>query len=223
LAAGRIAASVVALLAVASAAAPTTVHTRLTTSARIVAAPNTAADDRASFITDRRAAGHADRNRRQGADAPAQVPQATHPAAARTTRPATTARRADHSRHPARAVAVTVTAGHGRASDVIGFALAQVGKPYRWAAAGPGSYDCSGLVLAAYLRAGIRLPHQTGSMIGYGRPIARSELQPGDVVFPQRGHVAIYLGGGLIVHAPHPGDHVRVARLYAFYTARRLL
>lgn len=102
------------------------------------------------------------------------------------------------------------------------FALAQVGKPYRWAAAGPGSFDCSGLVMAAYWRVGVNLPHQTGGMIRYGTPVFRANLQPGDIVFPSSHHVAIYIGGGRIVHAPHPGDHVRVAPLYAFWAARRM-
>jgi cell wall-associated NlpC family hydrolase len=59
-------------------------------------------------------------------------------------------------------------------------------------------------------------------MIRYGTPVQRSQLQPGDIVFPTAGHVAIYLGGGRIVHAPHAGDHVRIAPLYGFYAARRL-
>lgn len=110
-----------------------------------------------------------------------------------------------------------------RVAVVIAFALAQVGKPYVWAAAGPGAYDCSGLVMAAFARVGISLPHQTGGIIGRGRPVGRGELQPGDIVFPSSGHVGIYIGGGRMVHAPTPGDHVRVAPVYAFYTARRLL
>lgn len=121
----------------------------------------------------------------------------------------------------ARRGAVQPVAAGARAA-AISFALAQLGKPYRWAAAGPDAYDCSGLVLAAYARVGVRLPHQTGSMIRYGTPVGRGQLQPGDIVFPTSGHVAIYLGGGRIVHAPHIGDHVRIAPLYAFYAARRL-
>jgi cell wall-associated NlpC family hydrolase len=110
-----------------------------------------------------------------------------------------------------------------RARIVINFALAQVGKPYRWASAGPGSYDCSGLVKASFARVGLRLPHQTGQLVRRGRPVSRSALKPGDIVFPSSGHVGIYLGRGRMVHAPKPGDHVRVAPLYGFWTARRLL
>lgn len=130
--------------------------------------------------------------------------------------------RASRSKPRVRTTAVAPPAASAGAGPVVAFALAQVGKPYRWAAAGPNAYDCSGLVMAAYWRAGVRLPHQTGGIIRYGTPVSRSQLQPGDIVFPASGHVAIYLGGGMIVHAPHPGDHVRVAKLYAFWAARRI-
>ena len=130
--------------------------------------------------------------------------------------------RAARSTARGRAAAPELQTPAGDTSPVIAFALAQLGKPYVWAAAGPNAYDCSGLVLASYARIGVRLPHQTGSMIRYGRPVSRSQLQPGDIVFPTFGHVAIYLGNGLIVHAPHAGDHVRIAKLYAFWSARRI-
>jgi len=110
-----------------------------------------------------------------------------------------------------------------RAAVVVAFALAQVGKPYVWAAAGPGAFDCSGLVMAAYARVGIGLPHQTGGIVGRGRQIGRGELQLGDVVFPASGHVGIYIGGGRMVHASTPRGGIKVSSVYAFYTARRLL
>lgn len=106
---------------------------------------------------------------------------------------------------------------------MVAFALRQVGKPYVFAADGPDSYDCSGLAKAAYAAVGVSIPHQTGGIVKLGRPVSRSDLAPGDLVFPSSGHVAIYVGGGNMVHAPHPGDHVRVAAIYAFWTARRLL
>jgi peptidoglycan DL-endopeptidase CwlO len=106
---------------------------------------------------------------------------------------------------------------------VVAYALEQVGKPYVFAADGPDGYDCSGLVKAAYAQVGMSIPHQTGGIIGLGRPVGRNELTPGDLVFPSSGHVGIALGGGMMVHAPHPGDHVRIAPIYAFWAARRLL
>lgn len=105
---------------------------------------------------------------------------------------------------------------------VIQFALAQRGKPYVWAASGPNSYDCSGLVLASFGKIGLRLPHFTGALIGLGRSISRAAMQPGDIVFPQKGHVGIYLGNNQMVHAPQPGEVVTVGKVYAFYAARRL-
>ncbi|MET7420842.1 C40 family peptidase [Dactylosporangium sp. NPDC005555] len=108
-------------------------------------------------------------------------------------------------------------------SAVIAYAKAQLGKPYVWAAAGPNGFDCSGLVVASYARAGITLPHQTGGLIGRGRSVSRAQLQPGDLVFPSSGHVGIYLGDGMMIHAPHPGDHVRIGKVYAFYAGRRII
>jgi len=106
---------------------------------------------------------------------------------------------------------------------VIAFALAQKGDPYRYGAAGPNAYDCSGLVMAAFARIGIKLPHYTGALIGYGRRVSRSTMQRGDLVFLSSHHVGIYLGGGLMVVAPHTGSVVRVQTVYAFYAARRIV
>lgn len=110
-----------------------------------------------------------------------------------------------------------------RTAAVVAYARAQVGKPYRFATAGPDSFDCSGLAKAAYSTIGVTIPHQTGGIVKLGRQVPRAELEPGDLVFPSSGHVGIYIGGGKMVHAPKPGDHVRIADIYAFWTARRLL
>jgi cell wall-associated NlpC family hydrolase len=117
---------------------------------------------------------------------------------------------------------VTVTAS-GSIGVVLTYARAQLGKPYVWAAAGPGGFDCSGLVMASFARIGVKLPHQTGSLIGRGRAVTRAQLRPGDLVFPSSGHVGIYIGNGMMIHAPHPGDHVKVAAVYAFYAGRRII
>jgi len=83
-------------------------------------------------------------------------------------------------------------------------ALAQRGKPYVWAAAGPGSFDCSGLVVYAYAQAGMPgLPHYTGTQQTMGVSVPRGQEQPGDLVFfgnPAH-HVGIYVGNGLMVDA----------------------
>src|SRR5690606_85511 len=104
-----------------------------------------------------------------------------------------------------RAVRVNLPiAGRGKAAQAARWALTQQLKPYVWGAAGPGGYDCSGLVMAAYRRVGISLPHYTGDQWTAGRHIPREELRPGDLVFfySDLHHVGIYLGAGMMVHAP---------------------
>lgn len=109
-----------------------------------------------------------------------------------------------------------------RVETAVRFALAQQGDPYRWARSGPNAYDCSGLVLRAFAQIGIKLPHYTGTMIGYGKRVNRAQLIRGDMVFPSSGHVGIYLGGGEMVHASSSKGRVVVGTLYTFYAARRL-
>lgn len=100
-----------------------------------------------------------------------------------------------------------------RAAKAVAFAYAALGKPYVWGATGPSAYDCSGLTQAAWQAAGVSLPRTTYTQINAGRRIARSQLEPGDLVFFYSGvsHVGIYVGGGQMIHAPHPGAPVRVA------------
>ncbi|HWG03261.1 MAG TPA: NlpC/P60 family protein [Trebonia sp.] len=95
-------------------------------------------------------------------------------------------------------------------------ALTQRGKPYVWGAAGPDSYDCSGLVMWAFAQEGISLPHYTGSQWNSGMHVSRNDLQPGDLVFffPDISHVGIYLGNGLMVDAPSSGQDVQVQAVF---------
>ena len=95
-------------------------------------------------------------------------------------------------------------------------ALTQRGKPYVWGAAGPDSYDCSGLVMWAFAQEGISLPHYTGSQWNSGMHVSRNDLQPGDLVFffPDISHVGIYLGNGLMVDAPSTGQVVQVQPVF---------
>jgi len=101
----------------------------------------------------------------------------------------------------------------GRAKIAVDFALAQLGDPYVYGAAGPDAWDCSGLTMGAWGAAGVSLPHSSSMQYNSGTHIAMSDLQPGDLVFfySPISHVAIYLGGGQVVHAPHTGDVVRIA------------
>lgn len=106
---------------------------------------------------------------------------------------------------------------------VISFAMAQRGDRYRWGAAGPSRWDCSGLVMKAFAKGGKKLPHQTGGIQKKGSKVSKKNLKRGDIVFPQRGHVGIYLGKGMMVHASSGKGKVIKAKVYGFYTARRVL
>lgn len=109
-----------------------------------------------------------------------------------------------------------------RIEIVIEYAMAQIGDPYRWATAGPNSFDCSGLLKAAFSRVGVRLPHYTGDIIQLGTRVPRGELVRGDVVFPAQHHVGIYLGNNQFIHASSSKGGVVIGKLYAFYAARRI-
>jgi peptidoglycan DL-endopeptidase CwlO len=97
-------------------------------------------------------------------------------------------------------------------AQALRWALTRRGDPYVWGAAGPGAFDCSGLVMWAYAHVGISLPHFTGDQWNMGVHVARSQLQPGDLVFfyPDIGHVGLYIGNGLMVDAPEFGEAVQV-------------
>lgn len=106
-------------------------------------------------------------------------------------------------------------------------ALTRVGDPYVWGAAGPDSFDCSGLVLWAYAQVGISLLHYTGDQWNEGEHISRDQLEPGDLVFffSDLSHVGMYVGNGLMVDAPTFGIPVHVEPIYwsAFAGAVRIV
>ncbi len=94
-------------------------------------------------------------------------------------------------------------------------AAAQRGKPYRWGAAGPSSFDCSGLVQYVYKRLGIAIPRTTYSQYARLRHVSHAAIQPGDLVFVDRlSHVGIYAGFGFIWHAPHTGSRVKLSLIW---------
>lgn len=103
----------------------------------------------------------------------------------------------------------------GRAGEAIRFAIDQLGEPYVWGADGPSSWDCSGLTLRAYQAAGVTLPRTSAQQATVGIPVSKSNLLPGDLVFfyTPISHVGIYVGEGLMIHAPHPGDVVKVVSI----------
>jgi cell wall-associated NlpC family hydrolase len=117
-----------------------------------------------------------------------------------------------------------------RGSIALKFALQQIGDVYVWAAAGPTRWDCSGLTMRAFQKAGISLPHSSRVQVKYGKSIAYSNVKPGDLLFFGKpiSHVSIYMGGGKMVQAPRPGKKVEVVALTKmfgrkpFVGARRL-
>ncbi|MFV8188563.1 MULTISPECIES: NlpC/P60 family protein [unclassified Streptomyces] len=103
-----------------------------------------------------------------------------------------------------------------KAAKVLAFARAQVGKPYVWGATGPGSYDCSGLTQAAWKAAGVSLPRTTYDQVNAGTTVSLADARPGDLIFfyDDISHVGIYIGNGMMIHAPKPGAYVREESVY---------
>ncbi|NUU25930.1 MAG: C40 family peptidase, partial [Streptomycetaceae bacterium] len=113
------------------------------------------------------------------------------------------------------------TAERGGAAAAIAFAKAQLGKPYIWGGEGPQGYDCSGLVMQAWRRAGVELTHFAATQYAESRPVSYAELRPGDLIFwtetaraEDIHHVAMYLGDRLMIHAPRTGDVIRVSSMF---------
>lgn len=112
------------------------------------------------------------------------------------------------------------------AQTAIDAAMSQRGKPYSYGAEGPDAYDCSGLTMWSYNKAGVSLPRSSSQQATTGAPVIRAQLQPGDLVFFYNpvSHVGIYIGDGQMVHAPQSGDVVKVAPVMwdDFNSARRV-
>ena len=110
-------------------------------------------------------------------------------------------------------VSPPVVTGSGGASVAVQWAYRELGKPYVWGAAGPDSFDCSGLTQYVWGKAGVYLDHYTGSQWNEGRHVSQAELQPGDLVFfgSDLHHVGLYIGNGNMIEAPHTGADVRVS------------
>ena len=116
--------------------------------------------------------------------------------------------------------------GSGRAQQAVSYAMAQRGKGYVMGTAGPSTFDCSGLMLAAYKQVGISLPRTSQAQISAGSAVSKGDLQPGDLVFYYSGitHVGMYIGDGQIVHAANPRSGVVTASVNSmpFAGARRV-
>ena len=116
--------------------------------------------------------------------------------------------------------------GSGRAQQAVSYALAQVGKGYVMGTTGPSTFDCSGLMYAAYKQVGISLPRTSQAQFSAGTSVSKGDLQPGDLVFYYGGitHVGMYIGNGQIVHAANPRSGVVTASVNSmpYQGARRV-
>ncbi|GAA2412646.1 C40 family peptidase [Streptomyces glaucosporus] len=121
------------------------------------------------------------------------------------------AARARASRGADRAGAAGAQAPSPRAAAAVAAVVRAVGSPYAWGQAGPHAFDCSGLTSWAYAQAGVSLPRTSQGQLHAGRRVPPDQALPGDLVVyrSDAGHVGMYVGGGQVVHAPHPGARVR--------------
>jgi peptidoglycan DL-endopeptidase CwlO len=121
-----------------------------------------------------------------------------------------------------------VAAPPAQYGGVVGIAMQYLGTPYVYGGASPSGFDCSGFVMYVYGQVGVSLPHNAAAQYGYGTPVSRSQLQPGDLVFfDGLGHNGIYTGGNSFIHSPHTGDVVKISSMSGWYSstyvgARRL-
>jgi cell wall-associated NlpC family hydrolase len=125
----------------------------------------------------------------------------------------------------------SLPAASGQAGAALTAALTKIGDPYSWGASGPNTFDCSGLMMWAYEQAGIQLPRTSQEQASVGTAVpSLAQAQPGDLVIfnaedGYEGHVGMYIGNGLVVHAPHAGADVRTmpANALPIATIRRVV
>ena len=121
---------------------------------------------------------------------------------------------------------VTIPTANTVGAQALQAAISRLGYPYIWGAAGPTSFDCSGLVMWAYQQVGISLPHFTVSQYNSGVHVSRNDLEPGDLIFffSDISHVGMYIGNGMMIDAPNFGEDVKVQPIYwnAFVGAVRI-
>ena len=116
----------------------------------------------------------------------------------------------------------TMSTSSGQGNSAADWAISQIGKPYQWGAAGPGTYDCSGLSMMAWQHAGVAILHYTGDQWVEGVHVPLNDMQRGDLVFyatdnsnPATIHnVGVYIGNGNMVDAPYDGVDVRIDSIY---------
>lgn len=114
-------------------------------------------------------------------------------------------------------ISLPVPSGSASPALAVRDALAQLGRPYVFGKTGPWAFDCSGLTQHAWRAAGVHIPRTSEEQADFGRVVDVRRIRPGDLVvyFAHRSHVAIYIGGGRVVYAPHSGAFVRVGGLFS--------
>jgi len=155
------------------------------------------------------------RQAEEAAKAKALVPAApvvTATAAAAAEAP-TTSQTASAPSQSAQPALGSIPAPSPGAATAIAYAYAQLGKPYCYAGVGPDCYDCSGLTMMAWGAAGVSMPHGSTEQYNMFPHVPLDQAQPGDLIVWD-GHVGLYIGGGMVIHAPHTGTVVQVAPLY---------
>lgn len=90
----------------------------------------------------------------------------------------------------------------------------QLGKPYRWAAVGPNSFDCSGFTMYVWQKAGVSLPHNSGAQRAATKHVSLDKMKPGDLIFSS-GHVGLYIGKGKMIHSPRTGRTVSIDPIHS--------
>ncbi|WP_300382206.1 C40 family peptidase [Clostridium sp.] len=113
----------------------------------------------------------------------------------------------------------------GSGNSIVNYAYQFIGTPYVYGATGPSTFDCSGFTSYVFKNsAGVDISRTTYSQLGVGTPVSYNELQAGDLVFTYgQEHVGIYIGNGQYIHAPQPGESVKVSPVSSFYAGRRVL
>lgn len=135
-------------------------------------------------------------------------------AQAQAATPAAAAAQTTDAPAPAPAPAAPAAAPAARYGGAVGVAMQFLGVPYRWGGADPSGFDCSGLIMYAYAKIGVSLPHNAAMQYGLGTSVSKDQLQPGDLVFFHGlGHNGMYIGGGQFIHAPRTGDVVKISSL----------
>lgn len=113
--------------------------------------------------------------------------------------------------------------GSASAASLINYSYKFLGIPYVWGGTTPSGFDCSGFTSYVFRAFGYNIGRTTYDQIDVGTPVSRDQLKPGDLVFPNAGHVGIYIGNGQIIHSPQTGDVLKISPIWKFYAARRVL